>query len=215
VRPEQQVRLRTDRLAQDLAEALAEVERRQRQLPAVERRVGPGRVELDGRETLAHVLGRADRRQLRVLVHVDRVAGPGIDIGVRAQPLVHAPAEQLVDRLAGLLADDVPARHLERAQHAHQRQVRVLRETRGVDAPPHALDVMRILAGEVAREDVLDELRDEVRLEGHAVRLADARDVAVRRQLHEHEVAAAVVRRRVADDEGADVGELHGLPQAA
>src|SRR5579863_10589565 len=69
---------------------------------------------------------------------------------------------------------------------------------------------MRIFAGEVACERVLDQPGDQVRVERYAVGLADALDAAVGDELDEHEVAAAVVRWRIADHEGANVLELHG-----
>ncbi len=63
---------------------------------------------------------------------------------------MHLPAEQVVNGLIGRLADDVPARHLERAQHAHQREIGMLREAARIDAAPHGFDRMRILALEIA-----------------------------------------------------------------
>src|ERR1700722_9203683 len=85
----------------------------------------------------------------------------------------------------------------------------MLGEAGRVDPPPHHLDVMRILAFEIAFEDILDQARDKMRIERHAVRLPYSLHTAVRDELDEHEVATAVMRRRIADDEGLNVGKLH------
>ena len=173
---EQQVGARADRLAQLAHEALAQFQRLKRQLPAVEGRVRSRRVELDRREPLGHILRGPLGGELRVLVDVGLVSGPRVDIGIGAQPLVHATAQEVVDRLPRLLADDVPAGHLERARAPrHQRQIGVLGVACRVHASPERLDLVRILALKVAREYVLEHARHQLRGEGHAVSLADAR----------------------------------------
>ena len=50
------------------------------------------------------------------MIDVGAIARSRIDVGIGAQPFVDAPAQELVDGLTRLLADDVPAGHLERAQ---------------------------------------------------------------------------------------------------
>ena len=122
---------------------------------------------------------------------------------------MHAAAEEVIDGLARFLPDDVPAGHLERAQHPHEREVRVLRVARGIHAPPEALDVVRVLTEEVALEHVDGHARHQVRVKRHAVGFAHPVNVAVGGELHEHEVAAAVTRRRITDDEGPDLFQLH------
>src|SRR6185436_11964068 len=124
----------------------------------------------------------------------------------------HAAAEQLVDRLAGRLAEDVPQRDLDARQHADQRRVRALRIAAAVDFAPQALDVERVRAGDIAAEHVLGHRLDDLRTEAVAVDLADATDAVVGRQLDENEVAAAEAGRRIADDENLDVLCLHGAP---
>ena len=176
---------------------------------AVRAQVGAGRVEFQRGEALREILHGALGCKLRVLVDVRLVSGTGIDIGVGAQPLVNASAEEVVDRLPGLLADDVPAGHLERAQHSHECEIGVLRIAGRVHAPPDVFDVMRIFAGEITSEHIDQHLRDDIRMKGHAVGFADAMHVAVGGQLHEHEVATADARLWVAGDECLDVGELH------
>ena len=211
MRAEQQIRLVAHRFTQLPHEPLAQLERFERELAPVECAVRPRRVELDRREPLLQILRGTLGRQVGILVDVFVLAFARIDVSVGAQPLVHAPAEQLVNRLIRRLADDVPARHLERAQHAHQREIGMLREAAGINAPPHGFDGVRILACDVTREHIFQHLRDQVGMERHAVRFADARDVVVGGQLHENEVPPAEVRRRITDHEGLDVLELHGV----
>ena len=79
-----------------------------------------------------------------------------------------------------------------------------------VDAPPERLDVVRVLLTEVALEDVLEHSRHHARVKRQAVRFADPVHVAIGGQLDEHEITSADARLRVAGDEGADVGQLHG-----
>ena len=93
-------------------------------LAGVEGRVATGRVELQGRVPDRHVLGRSLRRDVGVEVHVRRITGLGVEVGVAAEALVHEPTEQLVDGLLDGLADDVPARHLDPAQDADERDDR-------------------------------------------------------------------------------------------
>ena len=209
VRAEQQVGIGAHGGAQLAHEALAQIERRERQLPAVEGRVGSGRIKLQGGEALREVLDRALGGEIRILVHVAPVPGTRVDIGVGAQPLVYPPPEQVVDGLVRFLADDVPAGHLERTQHRHQRQVRMLRIACRVHAPPDPLDVVRVLAREVALEDVGEHARHHLGVKRHAVGFAHPVNVAVGGELHEHEVAPAVARGGVPGDESPDVSQSH------
>ena len=68
---------------------------------------------------------------------------------------------------------------------------------------------MRVLALEITAEGVDEHARDNVRVKRHAVRLTDAVHVAVGGELDEHEITPADTGRRVAGDEGFDVGEFH------
>ena len=112
-------------------------------------------------------------------------------------------------RLADGLAGDVPHRHLDAGEHAEQRGIRAPAVARGVDVAPGRLDVERLAADHVARDDVLDHPATSVRRDGRDVDLAEALDARVGLELEEDEVAAAVAGRRVADDERADAGDLH------
>jgi hypothetical protein len=148
---------------------------------------------------------RAFGRQRCVVIDLAALVGARIDVGIGAQPLVHLAAKQPVDRLAGSLADDVPAGHLERAEHAHHAQVRMLREAAAVHASRQQLDVMRILVRKVAPEHILEQSGDQRGMKRHAIGFTDPRDIVVGRQLDEYEPAAAEMRRRVADHKGPDV----------
>ena len=148
-----------------------------------------------------HVLRGTLGGEIGVEVDVRRVARLGVEVRVAAEALVHEAAEQLVDGLLDGLADDVPARHLDPAQHADERDVGAPRVALAVDVAPESLDPERVGADHVAAADVLDHLRDDVRAEGGRVDLADALDPVVGRQLEEDEVlpaeaAAAGCRRR-------------------
>ena len=111
---EQEIGLCADRRAHLPHEALAALKIGKPQLSAVEGAVGPGRIKFEGGETLRQILSRAFRGEVRVVIDVGAIPRARIEVGVGAQSLVHPAAQELVDRLAGLLADNVPAGHLER-----------------------------------------------------------------------------------------------------
>ena len=69
---------------------------------------------------------------------------------------MHLAAEQLVDRLVGFLADDVPAGHFERREAAHAGDVGALGEAGGIGAAEEGLDVVRVVADQIALGHVLD-----------------------------------------------------------
>jgi len=184
--------------------------KRSHRASAVEGGVGTGGIELDRRESLRDVLGGALGGQVRVLVDIGLVPGARVDIGVGAQALVHPATEELVHRLPGFLADDVPAGHLQRRQHRHERQIRVLGVAGGVDTAPDRLDIMRVLLEEVALEDVLQHAANHFRVERQAIGLADPVHVVVGGELDEDEITSTDTGLRVADDEGAQLGQFHG-----
>jgi hypothetical protein len=80
---------------------------------------GPAGSNFSAVKPIARYFGRALRREIGIVVDVGLIARARVDVGVGPQTLMHLPAEQLVDRLAGRLADDVPARHFQRAEDAH------------------------------------------------------------------------------------------------
>ena len=65
----------------------------------------------------------------------------------------------------------------------------------------------------MAVADILDHAGDDVGVERHRIGLADAADAAIGGQLDEHPVEPAIVRRRIGDDEGLGLGDLHGGPR--
>ncbi len=140
------------------------------------------------------------------MINILCVAGPRVDISVGAQPFVHLAAEQLIHRLIGFLANDVPTGHFKRRQNAHEREVGVLGKTAGIDPAPHIFDIVRIIAGDVAREHILYHFGNQMRFERDAICLADTRHAAIGCQFHEHEIAAAKMRWRITNDEGFDIG---------
>ena len=74
---------------------------------------------------------------------------------------------------------------------------------------------MRILTRHIACEHVFQHARDEIRVERHAVRLADATDAIVGGEFYKDEITPAETRRRIADDKSLDVLENHSMPLAA
>ncbi len=183
VRAEQEVALRPERFAQGLAEGFAEREPLEARLTGVEGGVGAGRVEFHRGEPLRDIFQRPLGRGVRN--RVDRAVGIGVrarlirvEVGVAAQPLVDFSAEKLVDGLFDRLADDVPQRHLEAGEHAHQRDVGPERIAAPVDVAPERLDAERIDAQNMALEHVLDHRNEGRGGEARRIDLADALDPA-------------------------------------
>ena len=119
---------------------------------------------------------------------------------------MHLAAEQLIHRLVGFLANDVPTGHFKRGQHAHEREVGVLGKTAGIDAAPHIFDIVRIIAGDVTREHILNHFGNQMRFKRDAICLADTRYPAIGCQFDEHEIAATKMWWRIANDEGFNIG---------
>ena len=210
MRAEQQVGPVADRLADPAAEVLATAQHRQRQLMAGVGGVGAGRVELDRGEPLLDVPRRAFRGEIDVVVVVLALVVPRVEVGVGPQPLVHQAAHQLVDRLAGRLADDVPAGHLEPAEHAHHGEVGALGEAAGIALAPEPLDMVRVVPLQVALEHVVDDRHHGLGMEGRGIDLAHAFDPAIGLQGDEDPVHAADVRRWDRHDVRAHRDDLHG-----
>lgn len=100
------------------------------------------------------------------------------------------PAQQLVDGNAQRLALDVPQRHFDASERAHEHHAAAPVGV-AVDPVPKFLDVVRIPADEVAFE-FLDCLHNG-RLSVFESRLADAGDAFVGKNLHENPVRAVCV----------------------
>jgi hypothetical protein len=207
------------RLAHSLDHAGGEIDVGEKRLVPALDPVGPGRIELHRREALAHGLDSCSGGKIRIIVDILRAvggqrigtAGGRIEIGVGAKPLMHPPAQQLVNRLARFLADDVPAGHLQRRTAGHHGHVRPLREARRVAEPEEILDIVRISADQVTRGDILHQLRGQMRIKGRVIGFAISDDAAVGDQLDEQEVSTAGLWRRVGHHEGFDIPDLHDV----
>ena len=217
--PEQEIAFGPDRLAQSFAEGFAKLEPLEARLAWIEGRIRPGRIQLHRGEALRHVLERPLGGCVRI--GIDRAVGigvrawlVGIEISVAAQPLMDLAAEQRVDRFADRLADDVPQRHLDSGQDAHQRNVGPARIAAAVNVAPQGLDPERIGALDMMLEYVLDHRHHRLRAEARRIDLADALDPAGGLELEEQEVAAAERGRRIADDEGLELGDFHARLEA-
>lgn len=126
MRAEQQIGARADRFPHLARIGLAAIQGLERGLAAVIYGIGPGRIELDRRKPLVHVFRRALGRHIAVVIDVGGVVGFRIQVGIRAQAFVDAPAEQFVHGLVDSLADNIPAGHLDPAEHADERDIRSL-----------------------------------------------------------------------------------------
>ena len=208
---EEKIGVVADRLADAGTESLAEFEVVERGLSTIVDRVRAGGVELDGGETLAHVLRGPLGRAFRIGVKVVALVRRGVEVGVGTKSLPHPPSEQCVYGLADFLAEDVPAGHLQPAQHRSQRDVGPQRVATAVHAPHEILDPARVTPGQVALRSVLDHFLDDVGAEGGAVDFAEALDSRIGHEFHEEKVAPAKAGRRVPDHEGLDVADLHLL----
>ena len=188
----------------------------QRKLPPALEAVWAGGILLERGEAHLHVLERALGRGVAVVVDVAGVlAGvsvrrhrAGIDVGVGADAVVEPAADESVDGLPGRLAENVPDRGLDTAEHPHHRNIGPLREPRGVHAPEQGLDVVRVFPGDVALEGVLHHPARDIAGEGDAVALADALDAVVGRHLHDDPERATDAGRRNGHP-GRDVLKLH------
>ena len=122
---------------------------------------------------------------------------------------MHLSPEQVVDRLIQGLAHDVPAGDLDPRQDTARAHVRPLHEAGRVDQPPDGFDIKRTLPNHEARGHVLDHVADDARRKRDTVDFPIAADSAVRGQLYEDPVGAALVWRRSGDRPGFDIRDLH------
>src|SRR5262249_12180937 len=120
--------------------------------------------------------------------------------------------DQFGNRFAHGLADDVPERHFDAAQHSHQRDVRPRGIAAAIDPAPERLDAEWVGPDDIAGADILDHPGHNVGSEGRGIDLTDPLNSVVGHQLQEYEVIAAEMGRRIADDEGLDLADFHNWP---
>jgi hypothetical protein len=144
------------------------------------------------------------------------LAGRGIvvDIGVAADAVAHRAAEQLVHRLAAVLADDVPARHLDRAEDAELGQLRVVAVAGPAVHPVEEhLGVVRVVADDRLLDDVRhhrgEDRQPETGAEQHHLAVAARPGVCV--EPNEKPAAPATERRRADNGEDLEAGDLHPI----
>src|SRR5262249_7281631 len=75
------------------------------------------------------------------------------------------------------------------------------------------LDAERIDADDMSLDHIGDHAGDDMGAEGGGIDLADTLDPVIGDELQEDEIAPAETRRRIADDEGLEVLDLHMSPQ--
>ena len=105
--------------------------------------------------------------------------------------------------------------NLQAADDADQGRIGTARIAAPIGAPPEGLDMEGLLALQVLLKNVLDHGDHDRGREGGAVDLPKPGHAVVAGQLDEEEIAAAVVRRRVADDEGFQLPNAHARPLPA
>ena len=135
----------------------------------------------------------------------------GGHVRVGAQFLVAASSEQVVDRLVGGFADDVPKRHLDGRQRRRAVQARVpVVVVRGVRALPDGFDLERAVADHEAAGQVVQQrdLGGEIgRMPGGS--FTEAGDTFVGEELDEQPLPAAAERRDVVEKDRLDSGDFH------
>ena len=187
-----------------------------RQLAPALETVRTGRILLDRGKAHVEVIERARRGGVTVMIDVGRAFARiavsrqrlRVQIGIGPQPLVKLAAKQLVNRYVVRLAEDIPDSDLDTAEHAHHADVRPLREAGRVHPAKHGFDMVRVLAGDVALESVLDHFAGDVAGHGNAVTFADAFDTVIGGDLDDHPEGTADAARRHRDP-GFDVFEDH------
>ena len=122
---------------------------------------------------------------------------------------MHPTTQQVIDRFAGGLADDVPAGHFQSAENAHDRHIGTQCIAGAVSVAPKPFNVVRILTVEYAGEHILCHFGNEMRAECGIVNLADADNPAGRFKLDKDEIPATARRWRIGDDIGSDGLEFH------
>ncbi len=178
-------------------------------LPGRAHRGHVGLVELQHPEALRHEVPAGPRHRVRCLVAQEtRVGGQA-----RAQ----GPAQQLVDRRAAHLAEQVPQRDLDAADREHPEPTPPVDHGPAMHQVDHRLDAQRVLADDQRRQALLDDAHHrERRAVGEG--LAEPGDALVGVHPHEDLLAGAAGpgRRRVHRPErdgerhGLDGGDLHG-----
>ena len=179
---------------------------------AAHRRIWPSRVKLDRGEPAFDLLESSFGGQIGVEIDVGSVARFRIEVGVGAQRLVDASAEQRVHGLPEPFAGEIPASHLERARRRHDGDVGTLREPSAVAATPERLDVHRIVTDEELIGEILDRRCHHPRSERRTVGLTPTDRAVVGGDLHQGEVGAAERRRRIRNCERLDLCDPHESP---
>ena len=117
---EQDIGLGADSFTDSGNHALRKIESFERGLMTVEHGIWPCGVELHCGEPTADFEGCSFCCRRRVAIDVGGVSRFGVQIGIRTKRIVHPATKQLVRGFADFLADDVPARHLERTHTSHE-----------------------------------------------------------------------------------------------
>ena len=208
VRTEQEVGSIADGLTNRSGDSYRSAEVVEARHVAVECGVRPGRVELHRIEPAAYLEGCLVGGLRRVAVDVGPF-GIGVEVGIGARRVVNTSAEQIADRLAGVLADNVPAGDLDTAHDADKRRIGAQGIATRIDLPPEQFDPIRVGVDDPALGDVVDHRRHGVRPDSSNIDLAVADHARIGCELDDDEILATEVRGPIPDDERGAVSDLH------
>ena len=159
------------------------------------------------RERVPFQRGEAHRLHLQRAFQVlfDRFAAAGPAIGVDLHPFARRATEQVVQRQAGVLGDDVPHRDFDRAPGRQQVQRRAAHREIVEQHLRCMANAERAAADDVFAH-VLQQVFDDRFLAGRHIGLAPAMQAAFRL----HAAEQQVLGRAGIEQEGLDAGDLHG-----
>jgi len=100
-------------------------------------------------------------------------------------------AQQFINGFVQRFADDVPARHLDGAEHAHDGEIRTLGVTAGVYDSPESLYFKRVRPHDISFKYIHHHLLHNMWMKRHGIHLPDPFHTSVGYQFDEHPVTTA------------------------
>ena len=122
---------------------------------------------------------------------------------------MHLAAQQRINRLLHSLADNIPQRAFKTGEHAHQRYIGALRIAAAIDIAPKRFNLERVSPQHMMLEHILYHGSERMRAEAGRIHFPNAGDAGVGGEFYENKVAPTMIRRRVADNKGFQLCDLH------